>query len=251
MFSLKNKVALITGARRGIGRGIAEAFAKVGANVIISDIDLGDCERTVKEIEERYNVRGLAIKCDVSDQEEVNEMVNAAIKEFKKIDILVNNAGIFFSKTFLEYSEDDWNKMINTNLKSIYLCSQAVAKHMIKKNHGKIINIASIAGIVGYIGGSAYCASKGGMITLTKELALELAQYKINVNAIAPGVIETPMTKFLTENKKLFEQTLAGVPLKRIGKPEDIGHAAVYLASNESDYVTGNVLVVDGGWIIQ
>lgn len=251
MFSLKNKVAIITGARRGIGKGIAEVFAQAGADVIISDIDLKDCEKTANEITKKYKVKTLAVKCDVSNINEVDEMIDSTIKKFRKIDILVNNAGIFLTKPFLDYTEEDWNKIVNIDLKSVYLCSQAVAKVMVKEKYGKIVNISSIAGIVGYLGAVAYCASKGGIITLTKGLALELAPYKINVNAIAPGAIDTPMTAFLKRDKKSLQQTLAGIPLKRMGKPADIGNAALYLASDEGSYVTGHTLVVDGGWVSQ
>jgi len=246
MFNLKNKVALITGSRRGIGRGIAEVFAQAGAKVVISDISLKDCERTAKQIAQKYKVKTLGVKCDVSNQEEVNKMMEMTVKRFKKLDILVNNAGVFFAKPFLEYMEEDWNNVMDINLKSIFLCSQAAAKKM--KRGGKIVNITSIAGLAGYPGACAYCASKGGMITLTKELALELAPFKINVNAIAPGAIKTPMTRFISENKKILKQTLAGIPWGRMGVPKDIGYAALFLASKEVDYVTGQTIVVDGGW---
>ncbi|MEK6863414.1 MAG: SDR family NAD(P)-dependent oxidoreductase [Nanoarchaeota archaeon] len=251
MFNLKNKVAVITGSRRGIGRGIAEVFAKAGANVVISDVDKKESEQTARQIAAKYKVKALAIRCDVSKKSDVDSLLRQTVKKFKKVDILVNNAGIFFQKSLLDYKEEDWDKMVDINLKSIYLCSQAAARYMIPMKKGKIINIASIAGIIGYPGAAAYCASKGGIITLTKELALELATYKINVNAIAPGAIDTPMTAFLKNNKKILQQTLVNIPLKRMGKPEEIGYAALFLASQEADYVTGQTVVVDGGWTIQ
>ncbi len=251
MFNLKNKVAVITGSRRGIGRGIAEVFAKAGADVVISDVDQKESEQTARQIAAKYKVKALAIRCDVSKKSDVDSLLRQTVKKFKKVDILVNNAGIFFQKSLLDYKEEDWDKMVDINLKSIYLCSQAAARYMIPMKKGKIINIASIAGIIGYPGAAAYCASKGGIINLTKELALELAAYKINVNAIAPGAIDTPMTAFLKNNKKILQQTLANIPLKRMGKPEEIGYAALFLASEEAGYVTGQTVVVDGGWTIQ
>jgi NAD(P)-dependent dehydrogenase (short-subunit alcohol dehydrogenase family) len=251
MFSLKKKVAVVTGSRRGIGRGIAEKLAEAGADVVISDIELKDCEAVCREIEGKFKVRTLAIKCDVSKKSDADSLIQKTIKKFGKIDILVNNAGIFFQKPFLEYTEKDWDRIIDINLKSIYLCSQAAAKEMTKRNYGKIINISSIAGVIGYPGAAAYCASKAGIINLTRAIALELAANKINVNCVAPGLIETPMTSFITENKDMLEKTLAGIPWKRQGQPSDIANAVLYLVSDEADYVTGQTLIVDGGWTIQ
>ncbi|MBD3330224.1 glucose 1-dehydrogenase [Candidatus Peregrinibacteria bacterium] len=251
MFNLKNKTAIITGSRRGIGKGIAEVFAEAGANIVISDIDLEDTKKTADEIADKYKVKTLALKCDVSNSSDVTNLLKKTIKEFKKVDIVVNNAGIFEPMEFTKYSEKDWDKTININLKGVFLCSQEALKYMKKQKYGKIINIASIAGLVGYLGAASYCASKGAIINLTRELALEFANSNININAIAPGAIETPMTDFIKDDKKVMEQTLAGIPLKRIGKPKDIGYAACYLASDESSYVTGHTLVVDGGWISQ
>lgn len=251
MFSLKKKTAIITGSRRGIGKGIAEVFAEAGANVVICDLDVKDCEKTAAQIAKKYKVKTLALECDVSSKYEVDNLVKNVIAHFKKIDILVNNAGIFVPKPFLDCSEEEWMRTIEVNLKSIFLCSQAVARHMKKKKSGKIISIASIAGFVGYLGASSYCASKGAIVNLTRELALELASYNINVNAIAPGAIETPMTAFIKKDKKVLKQTLAIIPLGKIGKPKDIGYAACYLASDESNYTTGHTLVVDGGWLSQ
>lgn len=251
MFDLNDKVAVITGSRRGIGRGIAEKLAEAKAKIVISDIDLEESEKTAKEIAEKFKVETIAVKCDVSKKEEVDDLIKKTVEKFGKIDILVNNAGIFFQKPFLQYTEKDWDKIMDINIKGVYLCSQAAAKEMAKNKYGKIVSIASIAGLIGYPGAAAYCASKAGIINLTREMAMELAPYKINVNAVAPGVIETPMTKFIIENKKLLEQTLAGIPWKRQGQPSDIANAVHYLASDEADYVTGHTLVVDGGWTIQ
>jgi len=250
MFNLKNKVAAITGSRRGIGKAIAEKLAQAGAKVVISDIDQKDCEKTAKKIAKKCKVKTAGIKCDVSDKEEVEKLIKETVKKFNKLDILVNNAGIFFQKPIEKYKEEDWNKLIDINLKGVFLCSKTALKEL-KKTKGKIINLASIAGFIGYPLASSYCAAKGGIITMTKEMALEFAEHKINVNAIAPGAIDTPMTSFIKENKKQYKQTLAAIPLHRMGKPEEIGSAALYLASKEADYVTGHTLVVDGGWISQ
>lgn len=251
MKNIKEKVVIITGSRRGIGKGIAEKFAESGVNIIITDIDLTESQKTANEISNKYNVKTKAIKCDVSNKKQINNLIKKTIKYFGKIDILVNNAGIFFQKSFLDHTEKDWDKIININLKGVFLCSQAVAKEMTKQNYGKIINIASIAGIIGYPNASAYCASKAGIINLTKELSIELASNNINVNCVAPGVIETEMTKNMLSDKKTKKQILKQIPLKRTGQPKDIANAVYFLANNDSDYITGQTLVVDGGWIIQ
>lgn len=247
---LANKVAIITGSRRGIGFGIAKKFAQEGANVIITDIDLEDCKKSCEELN-RFGRKNLALKVDVSKAKDVEKMVKETIKTFGKIDILVNNAGIYIQKPLVELTEKEWDKLIDINLKGVFLCTKEVVKEMIKRRYGKIINIASIAGQVGFANSSAYCASKGGIINITRELALELAQYKINVNAIGPGVIETPMTDFITKKPEMLKGILANVPWNRVGQPLDIANAALFLASDEADYVTGHTLFVDGGWIAQ
>lgn len=244
---LKEKVAIVTGSRRGIGYGITLALAKEGCNVVVSDIDQKDCEKVVKEIE-ILGVKGLAIKCDVSKKSEVDNLIEETIKKFGKLDILVNNAGIFPFVPFLNITESDWDKVLNVNLKSIFLCSQAAAKVM--KPGSKIVNISSIAAFVGFQGLTHYCASKGGLNSMIRALALELAPNKINVNAIAPGGIETPGVKEISTEEST-KQTIAAVPLKRMGLPEDIANAVVFLASDKADYITGQTIIVDGGWTIQ
>jgi len=245
---LKNKVAIITGSRRGIGKAIALALAKAGANVVVSDINLDDCNKVVEEIK-AINGNALAVKADVSNPEDVSQMINLTTEKFGKVNILINNAGIYMQKSFTDVTEQDFDRILNINLKGVFLCSKAAVPEMIKQGKGKIINIASIAGQVGFADSSAYCASKGAIINITRELALELAQYKINVNAIGPGVIETDMTKNLLKNKATKEALLANIPLNRIGKPEDIANAVLFLASDNSDYITGITLFVDGGWL--
>ncbi len=246
---LKNKVAIITGSQRGIGLGIAEEMAKEGANVVISDLDQNNCEQVCQTLQKKYNIKTLAVKCDVSKKKDVDNLIEQTIKKFKRIDILVNNAGIVRFGPLLQKTEQDWDATLDINLKSVFLCTQAAAKYMIKQNSGKIISIASIAGIVGFENISDYCASKGGIINLTKELALELAKYNINVNAIAPGVIETKMTEGMLKDANSRKNLLAQTPLGRVGQPQDIGKAAVFLASEDANFITGHTLVVDGGWL--
>lgn len=248
MTSLKGKVAIVTGARRGIGRGIALAFAKNGAKVVVSDLNEKDCQKVVDEIK-NLGSYGLAVKCDVSSSKEVEAMIKTTVDKFGKIDILVNNAGIALMKPFKDMTEEDWDKVLSVNLKSVFLCSKAVLPELIKQGKGKVINIASIAGQIGFAQSSAYCASKAGIINLTRVMALELAQHKINVNAIGPGVIKTAMTKQFLEDPKMKEMLLSQTPWGRFGKPEDIANAAVFLASDQADFITGTTLFVDGGWL--
>jgi len=247
---LENKVAIVTGAGSGIGKGIALRFAEEGANVVIADINLERAQDTAREIE-ALGRKSLAVKTDVTSLASIEQMVKTTVDEFGKVDILVNNAGIYIQKPLQETTEEDWNRTIDINLKGVFLCTKAVVPHILKQGKGKIVNIASIAGEVGFAYSSAYCASKGGVISLTKELALELAPKKINVNAIGPGVIETPMTKGMLEDKSTREVLLRSTPYGRTGKPEDIANAALYLASDESDFVNGVTLFVDGGWLTQ
>lgn len=248
---LQNKVAVVTGARRGMGKADALLLAKAGAKVVVSDISQEECQQVADEIK---NAGGgaIAVKCDVSKKEEVDAMIKKSVEAFGRIDILVNNAGICEFKPFLEITEEEWNKTIDINLKGYFLCAQAAAKEMAKQNSGVIINIASIAmgqvG-VGFPAISHYCASKGGIVAMTEAMALELAPYNIRVNAIAPGAIDTPMAASVKDDPKTLEGIMARVPLKRIGKPEEIANAVLFLASDDSSYMTGSVVVVDGGWL--
>lgn len=245
---LKNKIAIITGSGRGIGKAIVLEMAKQGANVIISDINLEECQKVCKEVE-KIGSKALAVKCDVSNEKEVKDLIKKTINKFGRIDILVNNAGIFKQIPIEEMTEKDLGLVLDINLKGYFLCTREAVKYMKKQKRGKIINISSIAGEVGFLNSSAYCASKGGIIAMTKELALELGQYRINVNAVGPGVVETPMTKGMLENPETKKALLANIPLCRVCQPEEIGKAAVFLASDEADYITGHCLFVDGGWL--
>jgi NAD(P)-dependent dehydrogenase (short-subunit alcohol dehydrogenase family) len=249
---LKGKVVIITGARRGMGKSHAIAFAKERTKVVVSDISLEDCQKVVDEIK-KSGGEAMAIKCDVTKKEEVNKMIKKTIKKWGKIDILVNNAGIADFKPFLELTEEEWDRTININLKGYFLCTQAAAKEMVKRKSGVIINIASIAmgqvGI-GFPNLTHYSASKGGIVAMTESLALELAPYNIRVNAIAPGAIETPMIDPLKTDPKMLEGVLARIPMHRVGKPEEVSNLVLFLASNNSSYMTGSTVVIDGGWLV-
>jgi len=244
---LKDKVAIVTGAAKGIGRGIALALAKEGALVVVSDLNDAECLDVVAEIE-KLGSEGIAVKCDVSQKADVDELISAAMTKWGRLDILANNAGIYPFKPFEEITEEGWDKVINVNLKSVFLTSQAAVKVM--KPGSKIVNISSIAAFVGFAGLTHYCATKGGLNGLIRALALELAPKKINVNNVAPGAIETPgATGAQTEEMK--KATIATIPAGRMGQPEDIANAVVFLASDRADYITGQTLVVDGGYILR
>jgi 3-oxoacyl-[acyl-carrier protein] reductase len=244
---LKGKVAIVTGSGQGIGKEIILAFAKEGSKVVISDIT--DKIYEVAEEVKKLGQEALAVKCDVTKPEEVKNMIETTLKKFGKIDILVNNAGIFPFKPFTEITEQDWDKVINVNLKGTFNCTKAVLPTMIKQKYGKIINISSIAGtIVGFTQLTHYCASKAAIVGFTRALALEVAQHGINVNAIAPGPIETPGTQAL--GKEIHEQIKKAIPLARWGKPEEIATLAVFLASDDSNFITGQCIVADGGYTI-
>ncbi|MGB9911548.1 MAG: SDR family NAD(P)-dependent oxidoreductase [Microgenomates group bacterium] len=250
MFDLTGKKALVTGASRGIGRGIALALAKQGADVAVNYRSNADeAEAVVAEIK-AMGKESFAVQADVSKKAEVERMFAEIKSQWGRLDILVNNAGIVEFVSFEEMTEEQWDKVLDTNLKGQFLCAQQAVKLM--GRGGKIINIASIAsgGVgIGFPQIAHYTASKGGVVALTENLALDLGPKGINVNAIAPGVIETDMTKGLTTDEKTKAGLLARIPKGRFGKPEDIGVVAAFLASDEADYITGTVIYVDGGWL--
>jgi 3-oxoacyl-[acyl-carrier protein] reductase len=241
---LKGKVALITGAAQGIGKSIALLLAQNGANIVVSDINLERAEETAREIES-IGSKAMAVKVDVANLKEVEQMVEAVLEKFGKIDILVNNAGITRDKLILRMTEEDWDAVLNVNLKGTFNCTKVVVRHMAKQRSGKIVSIASVVGEMGNAGQANYSASKAGVIGLTKTIAREFAQRRINVNAIAPGYIETPMTEILPE--KVKEELKSLIPMERLGKPEDVAEAVLFLVSEESNYITGQVLNVNGG----
>jgi len=253
MTELKDRVAIVTGAGQGIGREIALSLAENGAKVCVTDITDKRFE-VVKEIEAN-GYRGLAIKCDVSKREDVENMVQVAIEKFGRIDILVNNAGLAekpFVSLLVEMPEQDWDKILNVNLKGVFYCSRAVLPKMIEQRYGKIISLASIAG---YVVGSSeqvhYAASKAAIVGFTKSLALEVAQYGINVDAVAPGPIESPRHTPKVFGEERYEQVRKDIPVGRWGRPKDIANLVVFLASDKSSFITGQCIVIDGGFTLQ
>lgn len=247
-FQLKDKVAIVTGAGRGIGKHVALAFAEAGADVVVA----ARTEKEIKETAEEVNRRGrksLVVRMDVSKSRDVQDMVDRTISEFGKIDILVNNAGIATGKSAFEISEEDWHMVLETNLTGPFLCCKAVGRHMIKRRQGNIINIISTLAIRGMPERLDYCASKGGLIQVTKVLALEWAQYNIRVNAIGPGFFYTPMTSTRHDDPEYKKVLLPTIPLRRVGQAEEIAPLALYLASDASSYVTGEAIFVEGGML--
>jgi len=251
MEDLKGKIAIVTGARRGMGRSHVLKLAEAGAKVVVSDISQEECQLVVDELK-KTGGEGLAVKCDISKKAEVEEMVKKTVEKFGKVDILVNNAGICQFKSFLELTEEEWDRTLDINLKGYFLCAQAAAKEMVKQKSGVIINIASVAmgqqGI-GFPNIAHYCASKGGIVGMTEALAVELAPYNIRINSISPGMIETPMIDPVTKDPKMKEAILARVPMRRVGKPEEVSNLVLFLASDQSSYMTGSTVVIDGGWL--
>jgi len=239
------KVVVVTGGAQGIGRQIAIDFAKLKAKVVILDL----FEQALKEAQEEISKHGDCVYhvLDVTNNNQIEETINKIIDNSLKIDILINNAGITKDNLVLRLSESDWDKVITVNLKGAFLCSKCCVKRMVKQRYGKIINISSIIGIIGNSGQANYSASKAGLIGLTKTLARELGSRNVCVNAVAPGYIQTKMTDVLPD--KVKEEMLKRIPLNRFGKPEDVANAVMFLASDRADYVTGQVLVVDGGMI--
>jgi len=245
---LVDKVAIVTGAGRGIGKAIAIALAREGASVIINDVDIQTAEKVTKEIKS-LGWKALAIQVDVSDSMEVNQMVQSALKKFKRIDILVNNAAIIKRGSIEDLNEEDWDRVMDVNLKGAFNCMKAVAGIMKKQRYGKIVNISSIAGKIGDLASApCYGASKAGMICLAKSLARELAAYNINVNVVAPHAIKTDMSKEWSEEKR--KNIIANIPLGRMGEPEDIAEAVVFLVSDKAKFITGEVLDVNGGYLM-
>jgi 3-oxoacyl-[acyl-carrier protein] reductase len=247
MFNLKGKVALVTGAGHGIGKEIALSLAKAGADVIVTDIADSVFE-SAKEIE-ALNVAVFAVKCDVSDKLEVENLKNQALQKFRKIDILVNNAGIYPQKAFLEMTEEDWDKVIHINLYSVFHCCKTFLPRMVEQKYGKIVNLSSISGpVVAFPNLVHYSSSKAAIAGFTKALALEMARFGINVNAVAPGPIDVVGMK---PEDAIYAMMVRAIPVGRMGKPSDIANLVVFLASEESNFITGQTIVSDGGYTLQ
>jgi 3-oxoacyl-[acyl-carrier protein] reductase len=244
---LKDKTAIVTGSAQGIGKAIALALAKQGANVVVSDVNLEEAEKTAKEVA-ALGVKSLAVKCNVADAAEVEALVKQAQGAFPTIDILVNNAGVTRDNLMMRMDEKDWDLVLDVNLKGAFLMTKAVTRIMMKQRSGKIVNMASVIGVMGNAGQSNYAASKGGLIAFTKSTAKEFSSRNVTCNAVAPGFIETAMTAKLSDEVKQNYQK--GIPLGRMGSPEDVAGAVLFLVSDAASYVTGQVLHVDGGLVM-
>ncbi len=246
LFSLKGKVAIVTGASRGLGEEMAKGLAESGASLFLCSRKVEACERVAAEIE-RLGAKAYARRCDVTSLVEVEGVVKEVEKEWGRIDILINNAGQTWGAMAEELSLENWHRVIEVNLTGAFLFAQQAGRVMIQHGGGKIVNVASVAGLIGSreINAISYTASKGGLIALTRDLAVKWAQYRINVNAIAPGFFPTQMTRWLLEHKR--EKLLRSIPLGRFGEAQDIRGVAVFLCSEAASYITGHVLVVDGG----
>lgn len=240
---LANRVALVTGSGRGIGRAIALKLAEVGAAVVANDVN-ESAEAVAQEIK-AMNGQSLAIPADISSAAEVTRLVETAISSFGRVDVLVNNAGISRDQLVMRMSEEDWDRVINIDLKGVFLCTRAVIRHMLKQRWGRIISLASIVGVVGNRGQANYASAKAGIIGFTRSVAKEVASRGITVNAIAPGFIDTEMTQHLDDDWK--QQLQERIPLGYFGTPQDVAEAVAFLASEKARYITGQVLGVDGG----
>jgi len=248
---LRDKVALITGSGSGLGKAIALLFASEGAIVVVADIDIPAGENTVQEILDRNrqgNTKASFIYTDVSRETSVAQMVDKVVETYGGIDILVNNAGVICRKTLLDHTLVEWEKVLSVDLTGIFLCTRAVAPHMMRKKRGKIVNISSAAGQIGYTYPS-YSAAKAGVINFTKSIVFDLAPKGINVNCLCPGIIGTPINQGMRNNADLMQKVIKRIPQRRIGTPEEVAKAALFLASDDSDYINGAALTIDGGLI--
>lgn len=245
---LKDKIALVTGSSRGVGRAVALAYAREGAKVMVN---YSSNEKAANEVVAAIREMGgsaKAFRADVAKKAEAGNLVQATVDEFGGIDILVNNAGFTRPALMLKMTEEQWDAVVAIHLKGVFLCSQAAAQHMKEKKKGKIVNVTSVAGLVGTVGQINYSAAKGGVISMTKSMARELARYNICANVVSLGIVKTEMSEKITTDEKLKEIYMNRILLKRFAEPEDISPAFVFLASDESNYITGQLLCVDGGY---
>ncbi|ATW26607.1 SDR family NAD(P)-dependent oxidoreductase [Candidatus Formimonas warabiya] len=249
-FDLTGKAAIITGATKGLGYGMTHALAKAGADVVVVSRTKSDCDAVAEEIKSAGG-KAIAVPADVSKPEEIQALVDVTVREFGKIDILVNNAGTAITKKAIELTEEDWDKIMNVNLKGPFLLAQAVGKQMMAQNSGKVINIASMFGLVGDVNVLPYLCSKGGMIQMTRGLALEWARYHIQVNAVCPGYVKTALNTSELDTEKIFKYITGKTPMRRYGEIWEIAGMVQFLASSAADFMTGAIIPVDGGWTAQ
>jgi 3-oxoacyl-[acyl-carrier protein] reductase len=243
--TLNDRVAIVTGAGQGIGQGVALKLAASGAHVVACDLNEQSALQTAGQVESMGS-KALGLRTNVADRTDVLHLVETTMAEFGRIDILVNNAGIARSATLIRLTEQAWDDVMDVNLKGVFHTTQAVAQHMIAAEYGKIVNISSIYGRTGTVGDSNYATSKAGIIGFTKSIARELARYNINVNAILPGMIDTPLLRGIPD--KYLQPMVKEIPLRRVGTPEDIGSVTAFLVSDEASYITGAAIEVTGGW---
>jgi len=245
---LKGKVALITGSSRGVGSAVALGFAKEGARVVVNYTSNEKAAKEVAEAIKQIGSQAIVVRADVAKREEADSLVQAAIDEFGRLDVLVNNAGFTRPAMMLKMTEEQWDEVVDIHLKGAFLCSQAAGRRMKEQNNGKIINVTSVAGLVGTVGQINYSAAKGGIISMTKSIARELARYNVCANVISIGILAMGMSEKITTDENLKEIYMNRILLKRFGQPEDVSPAFVFLASDESNYITGQLLCVDGGY---
>jgi len=248
-FDMKGQSAIVTGASSGLGVTFAEALAESGVNLVIAARRIEKLNQNAKDLGHRFNIKVVPIECDVTNEEQVKALIEAAVRENGSLEIIVNNAGTAAIAPSVEMPLEEWNRVISVNLTGVFVCSRNAARVMMEKKYGKIINIASIYGAVGDVFTTApYYASKGGVVNMTRSLAAEWAPYKINVNAIAPGFFPSEMTHDIFRDEDILKYIISRTPLKRVGDPIDLKAALIYLASPGSNYVTGQIIFVDGGW---